>query len=230
MQAAQNVITLLQAGQRVAYVSDAGTPAISDPGSRLVAAAVEAGIRVVPIPGASSVTAALSAAGCVHTSGFLFIGFLPAKGADRALAFQEIVGADRAVIVLEAPHRIETLLKELGSLGDRLVTIGRELTKQFESIVTMPALELGAWLKLKPEHARGEFALVIHPKKLLSDKTSDSLSSQAINTTATTLLVRLLQEMPLKSAVQVAVDISGLSKNVLYELALSIKLARPDAS
>jgi 16S rRNA (cytidine1402-2'-O)-methyltransferase len=220
-EAAQNVIAKLQAGERVVYVSDAGTPAISDPGSRLVAAAVTAGMRVVPLPGASSVTTVLSAAGCVNTSGFVFIGFLPSKGADRAAVFKQVEGADRAVVVLEAPHRIETLLKELSSLGERRVTVGRELTKQFESIVTMQAAELPAWLAAKADNARGEFALVVHPKAI-----QDAVSSSAddtVMTTATALLTRLLQELPLKTAVQVAMDVSGLPKNFLYDQALKLK-------
>jgi 16S rRNA (cytidine1402-2'-O)-methyltransferase len=220
-EAAQNVITKLQAGERVVYVSDAGTPAISDPGSRLVAAAVAAGMRVVPLPGASSVTAVLSAAGCVNTSGFVFIGFLPPKGADRAAVFKQVEGADRAAVVLEAPHRIETLLKELSSLGDRRVTVGRELTKQFESSVTMQAAELPTWLAARADNARGEFALVVHPKAI--QDVASSIADDTVATTATALLTRLLQDLPLKTAVQVTMDVSGLPKNSLYDQALKLK-------
>jgi 16S rRNA (cytidine1402-2'-O)-methyltransferase len=229
-EAAHSVIAKLQAGERVAYVSDAGTPAVSDPGSRLVALVAAAGLRVMPLPGASSVTTVLSAAGCISNdesraslvSGFLFIGFLPPKGADRATALKQLTEATRAVVVLEAPHRIEALLKELATLGERRVTVGRELTKQFESILTMAASELPVWLAAKADNARGEFVLVIHPQALL-DKASSSAADEIISTTATTLLKRLLQELPLKTAVQVATDISGLAKNFLYELALQLK-------
>jgi 16S rRNA (cytidine1402-2'-O)-methyltransferase len=208
----------------VAYVSDAGTPAVSDPGSRLVAAVAAAGLRIVPLPGASSVTTVLSAAGCVNTAGFMFAGFLPSKGSERATALKALEANDCAVVILEAPHRIEALFKELASFGDRRVTVGRELTKQFESITTMAASELPAWLDTKPDNARGEFALVVHPQAIL-DKASSSAAEETISTSATVLLTRLLQELPLKTAVQVAVDLSGLPKNSLYDQALKLKNA-----
>jgi 16S rRNA (cytidine1402-2'-O)-methyltransferase len=228
-EAAQNVIAKLQAGERIAYVSDAGTPAVSDPGSRLVALVAAAGWRVVPLPGASSVTAVLSVAGCVaadtsrgsQVAGFVFAGFLPTKGAERADAFKQLTAEPRAVVILEAPHRIETLFKDLADFGERKVTVGRELTKQFESIVTMAASELPTWLVAKADNARGEFALVIHPQPLL-DKASSGADAH-ISTTTSALLTRLLQELPLKTAVQVAMDVSGLPKNALYEQALVLK-------
>jgi 16S rRNA (cytidine1402-2'-O)-methyltransferase len=230
-EAAQSVIAKLQAGERVAYVSDAGTPAVSDPGSRLVAAVVAAaGLRVVPLPGASSVTTVLSVAGCIaadtsrgsQVAGFVFAGFLPTKGAERAEALKKLATEPKAVVILEAPHRIDVLFKDLSALGERQVTIGRELTKQFESIVTMAASELPTWLAAKADNARGEFSLVVHPQPLL-DKASSSAADTVITTTATTLLARLLQELPLKTAVQVAMDVSGLPKNALYDQALAIK-------
>jgi 16S rRNA (cytidine1402-2'-O)-methyltransferase len=228
-EAAQSVIAKLQAGERVAYVSDAGTPAVSDPGSRLVAAVAAAGWRVIPVPGASSVTAVLSVAGCVaadtsrgsQVAGFVFTGFLPTKGTERTLALKQINTEQRAVVILEAPHRIETLFKDLADFGTRKVTVGRELTKQFESVVTMTASELPTWLAAKADNARGEFALVIHPQATL-DKGFSS-AEESISTTATALLTRLLQELPLKTAVQVAMDVSGLPKNALYEQALVLK-------
>ncbi len=220
--AALEVIVKLQAGERIAYVSDAGTPAISDPGSRLVALIANAGFRIVPLPGASSVTTLLSAAGCTRTLGFVFAGFLPAKGAERAAALSRIAASDRALVLLEAPHRIEALFTELATLGERLVTVGRELTKQFESILTLSASELPAWLTAKIDNARGEFTLVIHPDALQNSAARESADT-IIPTSATALLTRLLQELPLKTAVQVAVDVSGLAKNDLYAQALLIK-------
>ncbi len=230
LEAAQSVIAKLQAGERVAYVSDAGTPAVSDPGSRLVAAVAAAGLRIMPLPGPSSVTAVLSVAGCVaadtsrgsQVAGFVFAGFLPPKGAERATALKALEANDRAVVVLEAPHRIEALFKELASFGERRITVGRELTKQFESVATMPASELPAWLAAKADNARGEFALVVHPQAIL-DKASSSAAEVIINATTTEILTRLLQELPLKTAVQVAVDLSGLPKNSLYDQALKLK-------
>ncbi len=229
-EAAQSVIAKLQAGERVTYVSDAGTPAVSDPGSRLVAAVAAAGLRVVPLPGASSVTTVLSVAGCIaadtsrgsQVAGFVFAGFLPTKGQERAAALKQLEMEPKAVVILEAPHRIDVLFKDLSALGARQVTVGRELTKQFESVVTMPASELPTWLAAKADNARGEFALVIHPQTML-DMASSSAVDAAISTTTTDLLTRLLQELPLKTAVQVAMDVSGLPKNALYEQALEIK-------
>ena len=134
-EAAQAVVQRLQQGQRVAYVSDAGTPGVSDPGARLVAAVHAAGLRALPLPGASSITTALSAAGAVAHSaehgGFVFAGFLPVKNAERASVIaQQLATEPRCVVLLEAPHRIDELAQALAVLGDRPVTLARELTKQ----------------------------------------------------------------------------------------------------
>jgi 16S rRNA (cytidine1402-2'-O)-methyltransferase len=230
--AAQVVLAKLQAGERVAYVSDAGTPAISDPGNRLVALVAQAGLRVVPLVGASSVTAVLSVAGCVaadtsrgsQSAGFVFAGFLPTKGADRAEALKEINLEPRAVVLLEAPHRIESLLKDLAALGARQITVGRELTKQFEAVVTMPASDGPAWLLASLDNTRGEFALVVHPlpKTQLSDS-ADSLANRIISVPCDALLKRLLTHMPLKAAVVLVCETSTLPKNDVYALALEIK-------
>ena len=136
---------------------------MSDPGARLVAAVREAGLRVVPLPGASSVTAVLSVAGAVaRTAPFLFAGFLPAKAGERQAAVARLAQETRATVLLEAPHRIEALARSLAALGSRPVTVGRELTKQFEEIATLACSELPAWLAADPQRIRGEFALVLH--------------------------------------------------------------------
>lgn len=211
-EAAHNVLDRLGQGQRVAYVSDAGTPAISDPGARLVAAVRQAGFRVMPLPGASSVTTALSASGMTGDSGFVFTGFLPSKATERQLAVQQLAQESRAVVLLEAPHRIEALALALAVLGKRPVTLGRELTKQFEQIETLPAQDLSAWLAEKPERLRGEFVLVLHDAPV-DDATGEGLR----------VLQLLLPELPLKTAVKLAAEISGESKNTLYEQALALK-------
>src|SRR4051812_49011004 len=163
-EAAQQVVTRLQAGERVVYASDAGTPAVSDPGARLVAAVRDAGLRVVPLPGASSVTAALSVAGAVGDEGsFVFAGFLPAKAGERDAAVAGLSQEARTGVLLEAPHRIDALAKSLAALGGRTMTVGRELTKQFEQVATMPCSEFPAWLAADAQRSRGEFALVLHP-------------------------------------------------------------------
>ena len=212
VEAAHNVLERLGQGQRVAYVSDAGTPAISDPGARLVAAVRQAGFRVMPLPGASSVTTALSASGMTGDSGFVFAGFLSSKATERQLAVQKLAQESRAVVLLEAPHRIEALAQALAVLGPRRVTLGRELTKQFEQIETLPAQDLSAWLTEKPERLRGEFVLVLHDAPV-DDTTGEGLR----------VLHLLLPELPLKTAVKLAAEISGESKNTLYDLALALK-------
>ena len=211
-EAAQGVLDKLAQGQRVAYVSDAGTPAISDPGARLVAAVRAAGYRVLPLPGASSVVTVLSAAGMTGDNGFVFAGFLPSKAAERQQAVQALAAEPRAVVLLEAPHRIEALAQALAVLGERRVTLGRELTKQFEQIETLKTQDLSAWLAEKPERQRGEFALVLHDAPVA---TSSGEGERVLRL--------LLAELPLKTAVKLAAEIAGESKNALYERALQIK-------
>ena len=219
-EAAEEVIRRLQAGQRVAYVSDAGTPAVSDPGARLAWQVQSAGLRVMPLPGASSVTALLSACGTpAHdSSGFVFLGFLPSKATERSHAIERLGQEPRTHLLLEAPHRIEALAAALVVLGERLVTVGRELTKQFEEIATMPAQNLSAWLAGNAQRTRGEFALVVHAQAQARSEVSDN----------DRLLKILMQELPLKTAVKVAAEISGEAKNALYDRALELKQAAAD--
>ena len=211
-EAAQGVIERLHAGQRVACVSDAGTPAVSDPGARLVAACRAAGLRVLPLPGASSVTTALSAAGLAGDGSFVFEGFLPSKSGERASAVQALAQQTRAVVLLEAPHRIAALADALAALGQRPVTVARELTKQFEQIATLPCAELPAWLAADAQRQRGEFVLVLHPAEAA---TGEDESER--------VLKLLLAELPLKTAVKLAADITGAARNGLYERALALK-------
>ena len=217
-EAAAQVIARLAQGQRVAYVSDAGTPAISDPGARLVAAVAAAGYRVMPLPGASSVTALLSASGMTGEGGFVFTGFLSSKATERQRAIDTLMGESRAVVLLEAPHRIEALAQALSQLDSRLITVGRELTKQFETVHTLPAHQLSAWFAEKADHVRGEFALVVHALDKPTQDASEALDADSLRT-----LKLLLTELPLKTAVKLTSDITGTSKNVVYDTALSLK-------
>ncbi len=215
-EAAVGVIERLQRGERVAYVSDAGTPAVSDPGARLVAAVRSAGLGIMPLPGASSVTTALSAAGISGDSGFIFAGFLPSKAGERDQAVATLQAETRAVVILEAPHRIEALALAMRPLADRLLTIGRELTKQFEEIATVTAAGFPAWLAASTQRTRGEFVLVLHPAPLALPKDDGSR-----------VLQLLLEQLPLKTAVKLAADITGAPRNDLYEAALKLKNDEP---
>lgn len=218
-EAAGLIVERLLRGERVAYVSDAGTPAVSDPGARLVAAVRAAGLKVMPLPGASSVTTVLSAAGVTraeggadNATGFVFAGFLPSKAGERDQAIALLRADTRATVILEAPHRIEALARAMAVLQGRLVTVGRELTKQFEEIATVPAQDLAAWLAAGPQRTRGEFALVLHasaPQESAEDSTR--------------VLQLLLAELPLKTAVKLTADITGAPRNELYDTALKLK-------
>lgn len=216
-EAAAAVLARLARGERVAYVSDAGTPAISDPGAALVAAARAAGWRCIPVPGASSATTALSVAGDAGASGFVFIGFLPAKGAERSRAVAALASAHAAQVLFEAPHRVEALATALGAAcGERLVTVCRELTKQFETVVTLPAAGLSAWLAGDANRARGEFVLVIHALPVPDPSAAELTAHDS-------MLHTLLAALPLKQAVAVAAELSGAARNRLYERALELK-------
>ena len=211
-EAAQDLLQALAQGQRVACVSDAGTPAISDPGARLVATVQAAGYRVVPLPGASSVTTVLSASGLAGDNGFVFAGFLPPKGRERERALQQLAAEPRAVVLLESPHRIAALAQALAPQGERRVTVGRELTKQFEEICTLAAQDLPAWLAQAPERLRGEFALVLHASPQAEAGEGADEASRVLHL--------LLAQLPLRTAVQLAADITGQPRNALYSLAL----------
>ena len=216
-ESAQSVIARLAHGERIAYVSDAGTPGVSDPGARLVAAVRDAGHRVMPLPGASSVTTLVGAAGLVSDgdagSAFVFAGFLPNKAGERDAAVLALASEPRSVVLLEAPHRIEALARALASLGERRVTVGRELTKQFEEIATLSAAGLPEWFAASRDRTRGEFALVLHPRAATADHGAEGER----------VLRLLLAELPLKSAVRLAAEISSAPRNALYEAGLRIR-------
>ena len=208
----------LAAGKRVAYVSDAGTPGISDPGARLTQIARAAGFRVIPIPGVSAITALLSVSGIAGANDFTFMGFLPIKSGERLAIMNQLLTEAGAVVLLEAPHRIQSLAASLKPLGARLLTIGREITKQFEQIETMAAADFTRWLNLDSNRSKGEFSIVIHPAP--PKATDDGGDSNRV-------LSVLLQEVPLKTAVRLAAEITGVARNTLYQAALLIKNQQP---
>lgn len=219
--ATQQVLQRLTQGDRVAYVSDAGTPGVSDPGARLVAQVRQAGHGCVPIPGASSLTALLSVAGQGGDDAcFVFHGFLPAKGQAREQAIQALGKDARGHLILESPHRIAALAKDLALLGPRELTVGRELTKQFESVVRLPANEWATWLEEDANRSRGEFVLYVHPRPT---EPQGPLAQSADKT-----LLMLLAELPTKTAVRLCADITGAPRNALYERALQLKEAGHD--
>jgi 16S rRNA (cytidine1402-2'-O)-methyltransferase len=216
--AAQAVLARLARGERVAYVSDAGTPAVSDPGAALVAAARAAGHGVVPVPGASSAVAALSVAGDAQAGGFCFVGFLPTRSAERAAVLKAVAQCAATQVLFEAPHRIEALAQALATqCPARTTTLCRELTKQFETIATMPASDLPAWLAADAHRVRGEFVLVLHALPASVAAVSEAEHD--------TLLIPLLAALPLKQAVAVAAEASGAPRNTLYARALALKQA-----
>lgn len=215
--AAPKVVTLLQAGQRVAYVSDAGTPAVSDPGAHLVAAVAAAGLPVVPLAGPSAATTALSAAGDVHADGFRFLGFLPAKGAARQAALREALTPGVSLVLFEAPHRITELAADLAAVcPDDTVTLCRELSKQFEEIATLPVAALSTWLDEGPHRQRGEFVLVLHARRPSQDPAVLAPAARAV-------LAELVQHVPVKKAAGLVADLTGLPRKALYDTAQALR-------
>ena len=215
-QSAEKLLAQLQAGQNIALVTDAGTPGISDPGAVVVDLVRKAGVRVVSIPGASAVIAALSASG-IAQNGFLFHGFLPASGSARRKALEILKAQTVTLVFYEAPHRIiESIVDMTAVLGvDRRITIAREITKTFETIHSCTLQNAEAWLRADVNQQRGEFVLLIEAATI---KDAAEIPENTIR-----ILKLLLVDLPLKQAVQLATEITGEKKNVLYELALLLK-------
>jgi len=211
----EKIVTLLQQGKSVALVTDAGTPAVSDPGALLVGAVRAAGFRVIPIPGASAAIAALSASGLASPH-FLFHGFLPNKSAARRAALQALADLSCTLVFYEAPHRILECVADLHAVfgGAREIVFARELTKLFENIHRCTLGTALDWLNRDPNNQRGEFVLLVSG----AAPRNDDLDAQAER-----VLAALLSELPLKQAVGLAVQITGLNKNALYERALALK-------
>ena len=214
---AAEVVALLAKGKRVALVTDAGTPAISDPGAVLVRAVTEAGFAVVPVPGPSAVIAALSASG-IAAGHWMFCGFLPATAAARRAALDAVAAVPAALVFYEAPHRVlATLIALADALGaTRDIVIARELTKRFESIHRCPLGVAAAWVEADADRVRGEFVLIVSAPDKVADSGADSHDAT---------LSLLLAELPLARAVKLATALTGASKNSLYERALALKSA-----
>lgn len=213
--AAEKLVALLAAGKQVALISDAGTPAVSDPGARAVAAVRQAGFRVTPVPGPNAAIAALSAAGLEGP--FHFSGFLPAKVGARRTAIEQLKPIPATLVFYEAPHRIEETVADLAALLEptREIVIARELTKLFEQIERMPLAAAPAWLAADENHRRGEFVLLVSAPPPNVEGGLDAESER--------VLKLLLAELPVKQAAKLAAAITGQPKNVLYDRALTFK-------
>lgn len=212
-EAAARIVERLQAGESVALVSDAGTPAISDPGTRIVAQVREAGFPVVPLPGPCAAVTALSAAGLAEPH-FLFYGFLPVKAAQRRQALEELRPLPYALVFYEAPHRVLEAVEDLAAvLGDRTLVIAKELTKLFETIYACPLAEGAAWLRADPNHQKGEFVLLVSGAK----EEGDAGESDRV------LKILLAEGLPVKQVAKIAAAITGAAKNALYDRALQLK-------
>jgi 16S rRNA (cytidine1402-2'-O)-methyltransferase len=208
------LIAQLKAGKTVALVSDAGTPGISDPGYRLVKGAVEAGIKVVPIPGASVLTALLSVGG-LPTDRFVFEGFVPAKKSQRQKVLRRLKPEDRTLVLFESPHRLQDLLADLEQIcGDREIVIGRELTKMFEEVVRGRVSEVRALLHGR--EVKGEIALLVAGRGVKDESGEQHSLAEEI---------RLLEAegLSLKEIAQVLSERRGLAKREVYALGLRLK-------
>ena len=217
---AQTLVSRLQAGQRIALVSDAGTPAVSDPGARIIDTIIEAGLRVIPLPGASAAITALSASGLLAEQ-FHFVGFLPARAGQRETVLRQLAASPATLVFYEAPHRIaETINALSATLGaSRRVVIARELTKQFEQIHRGLLQDAPAWLQQHDNHQRGEFVVLVEGLPRLTDD-QDQVQDW---TEVDRILTILLSECPVRQAASLAARITGRKKNALYERALELK-------
>ncbi len=210
--AAEGILALLREGKSVALAADAGTPAVSDPGALLVDRVRAEGFSVVPVPGPSALTAALSASG-IAAPGFVFAGFLPAKGAERKRRLAELAAGPWAIALFESPHRIEATLADLhAALGDRDVVICRELTKLFETIARVPLSRSVDWVKADANRSRGEFVLLVEGRPLQAGASVDPKR----------VLEILLAELSVKQASALASKITGANRSELYQCALAM--------
>ncbi len=212
----QSLIAQLVAGDSLALISDAGTPLISDPGFRLVAAAHEANIQVVPVVGACAAIGALSAAG-LPSDRFTFEGFLSAKTTARQTQLRALLHETRTLIFYEAPHRILECVQDMCLVfgGDRRVVLARELTKTFETVRQMTLAELSAWVEQDSNQQRGEIVLVLE-----GAAENASLAAEA---EIDALLLKLLKYLPVKQTAQLAAELTGHKKNALYDRALLLQ-------
>jgi 16S rRNA (cytidine1402-2'-O)-methyltransferase len=212
---ADKLISRLQAGERIALVSDAGTPAVSDPGARIVDAVRTAGLRVIPLPGASAAVTALSASGLLNDQ-FYFVGFLPAKAKQRESVLSGLQAVAATMVFYEAPHRITETVEALAAAFEptRHIVFARELTKLFEETHRCTLAEAVAWINVDAKRQKGEFVVLLEGAPSAGDQ--DQIEADRI-------LGILLQECSVKQAAALAAQITGQKKNALYERALAMR-------
>ena len=217
-QMTDTITAALAAGQVVAQISDAGTPAVCDPGARLATGVREAGFKVVPVAGASAVMAALSVAG-VTQSDFYFAGFLPPKAGERAQWFERWREVPYAVAMFETPHRIEVALAQMAEiLPNRHLVLAREISKTFETFISGSVADVLAAVRADANQTRGEMVLVLHPP--------ETAAANELNNQARHIMSLLATELPPKKAAALAAEISGANKKALYEWAVAQKQER----
>lgn len=228
--AATEIVGRIQSGQRVALVSDAGSPAVSDPGGLVVQAVREAGLRVIPLPGACALVAALMATGVTTDAspGFVFAGFAPTKSAARQRWFRHLTQLSSATVFYEAPHRIVASMTDaLAVVGaTRGVTFARELTKRFEEIASMSLAQAAQWLEADPYREQGEYVVIIHPPVVT--QTENLELEESASTDA--WLDALLESMSVRDVARVAAKATGQPRDALYARALVLKANREGSS
>ena len=218
-QAAAQIVERLAAGERVALVSDAGAPAVSDPGGRIVRAVRQAGYQVVPIPGASAVITALMASGVTtdENPAFVFAGFAPTKTQARQKWLQSWATLEAPVVFFESPHRISATVKQLAELfANRKLSVARELSKRFEEIYTGTTPEVAQWLDSAAHHRQGEFVLILHAAVQTAPTTQLDNQTQQ-------WLAALLEQVSARDAVKIAVKATGLGRSLIYDWVVAQK-------
>ena len=212
---AQKIIQRLQQGESIALVSDAGTPAVSDPGARIVDAVRQAGLKVVPIPGASAVVTALSASGFIADQ-FYFVGFLPSKAGQRETTLKALINVPATLVFYEAPHRISDTVTALASLfpGNRKIVFGRELTKLFEEIHRCDIADASSWLAADAHREKGEYVVLV--EGAAADADAELIEARRV-------LSILLVSCSVKQAANLAAQLTGQKKNALYDMALTMQ-------
>lgn len=215
-QVSGELLERLGRGEDIALVSDAGTPLISDPGFVLIRSALQAGVRVSPVPGPVAAIAALSVSG-LPSDRFFFEGFLPQKGAARRKRLAELCGSAHTLVFYESPHRLCHTLADMSAMfgGDRQAVLARELTKLYESVISRSLSGLEQWCAEHPQQVRGEMVLLVAPAEEVAEDGDRERQRQ--------VLALLLPEMSLKKAVNIASELTGGRRNALYEMAVALR-------